>query len=345
MRKFLDSTRNPRVYSGSIKEINSQSLQASLRDLDSAYNRFFSKQSRFPRFKSKHDRQSFRIPQNVYYAEGKLDIPKFKKPIKVVEDRPLAGTILFATISKSVTGKYFVAITCEAEHPVMVKVATEVGIDLGLTDLAVLSNGKKYENIRNTKKYERKLTYEQRQLSKKVKGSASRQRQKIKVAKVHEKITNSRIDHIHKITTAIVRENQTICVESLSVSNMMKNHCLSKGIADVAWGELLRQLKYKSEWNGRQFLTVDKFFPSSKTCNHCKFINQGLILADRTWTCPKCGSELDRDLNASRNVLEQGLNDFHSGCGTQSEPKQKRGEALPLGESTNHETQGSLVLG
>jgi len=328
-----------------MKEINSQSLQASLRDLDAAYSRFFSKQGKFPRFKSRHDRQSFRVPQNVYYSEGKLDIPKFKEPIKVAEDRPLSGTILFATISKSAAGKYFVTITCETEHIAMPKADGKVGVDLGLKDLAVLSNGKRYENIRTTKKHERRLAYEQRQLSKKVKGSASRGRQKIKVAKVHEKITNSRTDHIHKITTAIVRENQTICVESLSVANMMKNHCLSKGIADVAWGELLRQLKYKSEWNGRQFLTVDKFFPSSKTCNHCKFINQGLTLADRTWTCPKCGAELDRDLNASRNILEQGMNDFHSGCGTQSEPKQKRGEALPLGKSVRPETQGSLVLG
>jgi putative transposase len=328
-----------------MKEINSQSLQASLRDLDTAYNRFFAKQGKFPRFKSKSDRQSFRIPQNVYYSKGKLDIPKFKKPIKVAEDRPLSGDILFATISRSATGKYFVAITCEAEHIEMAKVDGKVGVDLGLKDLAVLSNGKRYENIRTTKKYERRLAYEQRQLSKKVKGSASRGRQKIKVAKVHEKISNSRTDHIHKITTAIVRENQMICVESLSVVNMMKNHCLAKGIADVAWGELFRQLKYKSEWSGRQFLMVERFFPSSKTCNHCKFVHQGLTLADRTWTCLKCGAEHDRDYNSSRNILEQGLNDFNSGCGAQSEPKQKRGEALPSGESVNLEAQPSLVVG
>lgn len=328
-----------------MKEINSQSLQASLRDLDTAYNRFFAKQGKFPRFKSKHDKQSFRIPQNVYYSEGKLDIPKFRNPIRVKEDRPLSGTILFATVSKSATGKYFVSITCETEYAAMDKAEGKVGVDLGLKDLAVLSNGKRYENIRTTKKHERRLAYEQRQLSKKVKGSVSRNRQKIKVAKVHEKITNSRTDHIHKITTAIVRENQTICVESLSVANMMKNHCLAKGIADVAWGELLRQLKYKSEWNGRQFLTVERFFPSSKTCNSCKFVNQWLTLADRVWTCPRCGAEHDRDLNASRNILEQGLNDFNSGCGTQSESKQKLGEALPLGKSVNLETQPSLVVG
>jgi putative transposase len=261
-----------------MKEINSQSLQASLRDLDTAYNRFFSKQGQFPRFKSKDDKQSFRIPQNVCYEGGLLDIPKFKKPIKVAEDRPLTGKILFATVSKTSTGKYFVSITCESEHVSFKKTNKKVGVDLGLKDLAVLSDGTRYENVRNTKKYERKLAYEQRQLSKKKRGSANRAKQKIKTARVHEKIANSRNDHIHKITTGIVRENQTICVESLSVANMMKNHCLAKGIADVAWGEILRQLKYKSEWNGRQLLTVDQFFPSSKTCNPCKFVNQGLTL-------------------------------------------------------------------
>jgi putative transposase len=327
-------------------EINSQSLQASLRDLDTAYNRFFAKQGMFPKFKSRHDRQSFRIPQNVFYKDGLLDIPKFKKPIKVQEDRPPNGKILFATVSKTPTGRYFVAITCETEHEQFPKVNKNVGVDVGLKELAVLSDGKRYANIKSTIKHQRRLAYEQRQLSKKVKGSASRGRQRIKVAKVHEKIVNSRNDHIHKITTAIVRENQTICVEDLSVANMMKNHCLAKGIADVAWGEFFRQLRYKSEWNGRNLVEIGRFFPSSKTCWHCKFIHQGLTLKDRTWVCPRCGTELDRELNASRNILEQGLNDFNSGCGTQSEPKQKRGEASPgNGESVNPETQPSLVVG
>jgi putative transposase len=331
-----------------MKEINSQSLQASLRDLDAAYNRFFSKQGKFPKFKSKDDKQSFRIPQNVYYEDGLLDVPKFKEPIKVVEDRPLTGKILFATMSKTSTGKYFVSITCEAEHVSFKKTKGQIGVDLGLKDLAVLSDGTRYKNVRSTKKHERKLAHEQRQLSKKKKGSVNRAKQKIKVARVNEKIANSRNDHIHKITTGIVRENQTICVESLSVANMMKNHCLAKGIADVAWGEILWQLKYKSEWNGRQLLIVDRFFPSSKTCNYCKFVNQGLTLADRTWICPRCGKELERDLNASRNILEQGLNglnDLNSGFGTKSEDKQKRGEALPRGKSRNLETTPSLVVG
>lgn len=313
-----------------IKEVNSQSVQASLRDLEVAYTRFFSKQGKFPRFKSKRDRQSFRIPQSTVYENGKLQIPKFKQPIKVKEDRPISGEILFSTISKSPSGKYYVSITCETEHTPHQKNKNSVGIDLGIKDLAVCSDGKIYPNIKNTKKYSKQLSYEQKQLSKKQKGSNSRNRQRIKVAKVHERIGNSRINHIHQITTQIVRENQTICVEDLSVLNMMKNHKLAKSISDCSWSEFLRQLKYKSEWNERNLIVIDKFFPSSKTCNKCKFVNQDLTLEDREWICPSCGSKLDRDKNASDNILEQGLSNFNSGCGTYSESKQKRGEALPI---------------
>ena len=339
-----------------LKEVNSQSVQASLRDLEVAYNRFFSKQGQFPRFKSKRDKQSFRIPQSTKYEDGQLNIPKFKKPIKVSEDRPLTGTILFSTISKTPSGKYFVAITCETAHKPHKKNKNNVGVDLGIKDLAICSDGKTYENIKTTKKYAKKLSYEQRQLSKKQKGSNSRNKQRIKVAKVHEKISNSRTNHIHNITTQIVRENQTICVEDLSVINMMKNHKLAKSISDCSWSEFLRQLKYKSEWNERNLIQIDKFFPSSKTCNKCKFVNQDLQLKDRIWVCPVCGTELDRDINASENILEQGLRlsgealgqglkIYNSGCGTYSEYKQKREEALSLDEPTSHETQTSLVSG
>jgi len=329
-----------------LKETNSQSVQASLRDLEVAYNRFFSKQGKFPRFKSKRDKQSFRIPQSTKYKDKQLNIPKFKKPIKVREDRPLTGTILFSTISKTPSGKYFVSITCETEHKPYKKNKNKVGVDLGIKDLAICSDGKTYENIKTTKKYAKKLSYEQKQLSKKQKGSNSRNKQKIKVAKVHEKITNSRLNHIHNITTQIVRDNQTICVEDLSVSNMMKNHNLSKSISDCSWSEFLRQLKYKSEWNERNLIQIDKFFPSSKTCNKCKFVNQDLTLKDREWVCPVCGTKLDRDINASENILEQGLIIYNnSGCGMQSESKQKREEALSLDEPTSHETQTSLVSG
>ena len=327
-----------------LKEVNSQSIQYALRDLEVAYTNFFSKKGKFPRFKSKKDKQTFRIPQSTEYKNEQLWIPKFKQTIKVKEDRPLSGEILFSTISKSPSGRYFVSITCETEYTPYEKNNNQVGVDLGIKELAICSDGKIYPNIKNTKKYEKRLSYEQKQLSKKNKGSESKNRQRIKVAKIHEKIANSRLDHIHKVTTQIVSDNQTICVEDLAVVNMIKNHKLAKSISDCSWGEVLRQLKYKSEWNERELITIDRFFPSSKTCNKCKFVNQDLTLADREWICPNCGSKLDRDINASENILEQGLV-IYSGCGTQSELKQKREEALPLGEPTNHETQRSLVVG
>ena len=330
-----------------LKEVNSQSVQATLRDLEVAYFRFFAKQGKFPRFKSKHDKQSFRIPQSTVYKDRQLWIPKFKKAICVHEDRSIYGEILFSTISKTSTGKYFVSITCEMEQKTYKKNKKALGVDLGVKSLMVCSNGKEYANIKNTNKYAKKLAYLQRQLSKKQKKSNNRRKQKVRVARIHEKIANSRQDYLHKITTDIVRENQTICVEDLSVINMMKNHKLTKSIADCSWGEILRQLKYKSEWYGRNFVAVDKFFPSSKTCHKCKFINQDLTLNDREWICPVCGSKLNRDLNASENILEQGLLLLkkNSDCGTQAESKQKRGEALPSGESASHETQPSLVVG
>jgi len=328
-----------------LNEINSQTLQAALRDLDTAYNKFFRKQSRFPHFKAKHSKQSFRVPQFVKYENEELKIPKFKQPIKVHEDRPLTGKILFATLSKKPSGKYFVSITVETEHIPYISTNKQVGVDLGIKDLAICSDGTKYSNIKTTNNHKNKLTYEQRQLSKKAKGSNSRWRQRVRVARIHERIFNIRHNHLHQVSSSIVRENQTICMESLAVVNMMKNHCLAKAIADVSWGELIRQIKYKSEWNERAFIQIDRFFPSSKTCNKCKFIKDGLTLKDRKWICPSCGSELDRDINAAKNILEQGLRIYNSGLGTKSESKQKREEASPLGESMIHETQSLKAIG
>ena len=236
------------------------------------------------------------------------------------------------------------SITVETEHTPYAPTDKEIGVDLGIKDLAICSDGTKYSNIKTTYKHKKKLTYEQRQLSKKIKGSNNRWRQRVRVARVHERIFYVRHNHLHQISSSIVRENQTICMESLAVANMMKNHCLSKSIADASWGELIRQIQYKSEWNERIFIQIDRFFPSSKTCNKCKYIKDDLTLGDRKWVCPSCSSELDRDVNAAENILEQGLK-IHSGCGMQSELKQKREEAFSLEESTSHETQPSLVVG
>jgi len=297
-----------------LQDVNSQSLQASLKDLDTAYGRFFKKQAMFPKFKKRElSTNSFRCLQNVKIVKGKLRIPKFK-PIKINIHREIEGRILFATISKTNTCKYFVAITCEVEHKPLLKTNKAIGIDLGIKNLAVCSDGTVFENIKTTKKYAKKLTYEQRQLSKKKKSSNNKAKQKKQVALVHEKIRNIRRDNTHKLTMQIVKNNGIIVIENLNISGMIKNHNHAKDIADASWSELTRQLEYKSNWNERDLVKIDRFFPSSKLCSVCGFINQKLTLKDRKWVCPECKTVLDRDFNASKNILEQGLK-LLSGCG------------------------------
>jgi len=321
-----------------LKEINSQSLQSSLRNLDAAYNKFFRKQTKFPRFKSKYDRQSFTIPQFVRIEDGKLCIPKFKKGIEINLHREIEGKILFATISKSTTGNYYVSITCEVKYQPFEKTNSKVGIDTGIKDLAILSDGKVYENIKTLKTNLKKLKYEQRQLSKKVKGSNSRLKQKSKLAKVHEKVTNIRKDYLHKVSTEIIKNHDVICIEDLAVKNMMKNHKLAQAFSDVSLGAFYTMLEYKANWNDKTVVKIERFFPSSKTCNVCNYTNQELTLKDREWTCSSCNTVHDRDFNASINIKKQGLN-ILSGLGTNSDTKQKRSKALPLGESMTSEAQ------
>jgi putative transposase len=327
-----------------LKEINSQSLQSAIRNLDSAYKNFFNKQNKFPRFKSKYDKQSFKIPQNALINERKLVIPKFKEGIKINLHREIEGEILFATITKSTTGKYYVSITCEVNHKPFDKTGSKVGIDTGIKDLAILSDGKTYENIKVLKSKLKKLKYQQRQLSKKQKGSNSRQKQKIKLSLTHEKITNIRKDYLHKISTEIVKNQDIISVEDLSVKNMMKNHKLAQSLSDVSLGMFYTMLEYKSKWNDKSFVKIDRFFPSSKTCSNCGWIYQDLNLSIREWTCSSCTEHHDRDLNASKNILKQGIN-ILSGYGIESDIKQKQEEAFPLGKSVIPEAQPSLVVG
>jgi putative transposase len=304
-----------------LKEVNSQSLQASLKDLDTAYGRFFKKQAMFPKFKARQKSvDSFRCPQGVEIRDGKLSIPKFREGVKIKIHREMAGRILFATVSRTSTDKYFAAITCETEHVVLPATDKAVGIDLGIKDLAICSDGKVFSNPRTTNKHAKKLAYEQRQLSKKQKGSGKRFKQRKRVAAAHETIKNVRADNIHKLTHSIIRKCQVVVTEDLNVKGMIKNHCLSKAIADASWSELTRQLEYKAQWNERDFVKIDRWFPSSKTCNVCNFINQNLSLRDRQWTCPQCETVLDRDLNAAKNILKQGLK-ILSGSGAESDSK------------------------
>jgi len=327
-----------------LKEVNSQALQASIRNLDIAYRKFFTKQNKFPRFKSKHDKQSFKVPQNVELDGALLKIPKFKEGIKVKVHREIRGKILFATISKTPTDKYFVSVTCEQSHIPFTDTDSNVGIDTGISTLAVLSDGKKYENPRVLKSRLSKLKYNQRQLSKKEKGSNSRNRQRKQVALCHEKITNFRKDYLHKVSTEIIENQGVVVVEDLNIKGIMGNHILAQAMSDVSLGEFYRQLEYKADWNNRSFVKIDRWFPSSKTCSSCNWVNQNLKLSDRKWKCESCNQEHDRDENASKNILKQGLNILSSSA-TESDSKQKQVEALSLDKSTKPEAHGSLARG
>jgi putative transposase len=289
-----------------LKEINSQTLQYSLKCLDMAYQGFFNKRTKFPNFKSKRNKNSFTIPQNVRYDGTKLIVPKFLDGIEMIMERQIKGIIKHCNISKTPTGKYFVSILTELEYQPVRKTNQSVGIDLGIKDFLVLSNGTKIKNHRFLKHYERILAENQKYLSRKTKQSNRYEKQRLKLARIYEKVTNSRMDLIHKTTTSLVKQFDTIYLEDLNVKGMMKNHKLAKAIGDVSWGKFIDVLEYKAIWNDKQVIHIDRFFPSSKTCSKCGWINNHLTLKDRNWTCSECGSVHDRDFNAAINILNEG---------------------------------------
>lgn len=289
-----------------LKEINSQTLQYSLKCLDQAYQNFFNKRAQFPNYKSKHNKNSFTVPQNVKIKVNKLIIPKFLEGIKMIMEREVEGLIKHCTISKTSASKYFVSILTEQEYTPVQKTNKSVGIDLGLKDFLVLSNGSKIKNHRFLKHYERKLKLNQQHLSRKKKESKRYLKQKLKVAKIYEKITNSRMDLIHKVTTQLINEFDIIYLENLNIKGMMRNHKLAKSIGDVCLSTFINVLSYKAKWNDKQIVFVGRFFPSTKTCSKCGYINNNLTLKDRTWICPDCGEKHDRDINAAKNILNEG---------------------------------------
>jgi len=283
--------------------------------MDSAFKHFF-KGGGFPKFKSKHrGNQSFRIPQNVVLdvENSELIIPKFKKKgISIVLHRELKGIIRSATISKTSTGKYFVSILVDTQTEVPEKppitTSTTVGIDLGVKDFAVTSNGEVFANPKYLNQMKSRLAYTQSKYSKH-KGKRRRHR----LAMLHEKVANQRKDFLHKTSNQLISDNQTIALETLAVRNMMQNHCLAKAIADVSCSTFVSMMEYKAEWRGKNILRIGRFAPSSKTCSDCGHIHKGLTLADREWTCDGCGVTHDRDVNAAVNIKSFALKDILSG--------------------------------
>lgn len=287
------------------KEVNSQSLQMSLRNLENSYTNFFKGKAKFPNFKSKKSKQSFQCPQNVCVEKEKLYIPKFKEGIKIVLHRPIKGLIKLTTISKTPTNKYFVSFTVETKEdfPEKKKPFNAIGLDLGIKSFIVTSDGDKFDNPKYLLGSLIKLKWLQRQFSKKKKGSNRSKKFRLRIAKQHEKVANQRKDFLHKISDAITKRYDTVCIENLNVNGMLKNHKLARSINDCGWGMFEQFLKYKCEWRGINLVQIGTFEPSSKTCSTCGYINSQLELKDREWTCPNCNSILDRDVNAAINIL------------------------------------------
>jgi putative transposase len=288
-----------------------QSLQQALRNLDNAFTRFFRKQAKFPNFKKKSGHQSVQYTKDISvdFANHKVRIPKLGK-VNAVFDREFSGKIKTCTVSKTPTGKFFISILVDdgAEAPIKAPInpATSVGIDLGIKDFAILSDGTKVSNPKYLRKNLDRLKVLQRRASKKQKGSKNRQKANKRVAKLYEQITNQRKDFLNKLSTKIISENQTVILEDLNIEGMLRNHKLAQAISDVSWGKFVRQLTYKAEWAGKNVIYIGRFDASTKTCSDCGAINQNLTLADREWDCP-CGSHHDRDINAAINVKKFGL--------------------------------------
>ena len=304
-----------------LKEINSQTCQQALQCLDAAYLKFFRKETAFPRFKKKKNYQSFCVPQHFKILEKGIIIPKLKSQIKCKFYREIIGEVKSLTISKTLTGKYFVSILVEQKNEYKQTSEGKIGIDLGIKDFVTLSDGTKYSF--SVSKKTKKLKKLQHYYSKKQKGSKRKEKLRLRIARLNEKIANSRRDFQHKLSTKLTNEYQTICLESLKVRNMMKNHKLARAIGEASWYSFVNMLQYKGKWKGCDIIQIDQFYPSSKTCSRCNWKKENLKLSERSWVCPKCGTIHDRDINAAKNILTYGLSLKSISSGTED---YKRGE-------------------
>lgn len=303
-----------------LKEVDSIAIQTSLKNLSDSFSRLFKKQNNKPQFKSKKNPvQSYttkNVNNSIAVKDNHLKLPKLGL-VKFAKSQEPKGRILNATIRKTASGKFFVSILCEEEIYELSKIDRQIGIDLGITDFAILSDGRKIDNNKFTSKMEKKLKREQRKLSRRALLAKKRdinlfeaknyQKQKEKVARLHEKVMNQRNDFLNKLSTEIIKNHDIICIEDLNTKGLLRNHKLAKSISDVSWSSFVTKLQYKADWYGREIIKVEKWFPSSQICSECGRKDGKKLLQIRNWTCPNCHTHHDRDINASKNILTEGL--------------------------------------
>jgi putative transposase len=324
-----------------LNEVSCVPLQQGLRHLQKAFGNFWAGRAKYPNFKKKHHGGSAEFTKSAFrWKDGQLFLAKCYEPLPVVFSRKLPECCepSTVTVKLSASGQWHVSLLVNADIEQLPKIDKAIGLDVGITSLIATSDGDKISNPKHFKRLRKKLKKVQKALSRKKKGSKNRQKARLKVAKVHVQVSDSRKDFLHKLTTQLVRENQTIVVEDLAIKNMVKNHKLALSISDASWGELIRQLAYKCEWYGRELVKIDRWFPSSKRCGSCGHVVDKLPLNIREWECPKCGANHDRDINASKNILAAGL--AVSVCGANIRPDRDSSKGQ-LRKSSNGKKQKS----
>jgi putative transposase len=309
-----------------LNEVSCVPLQQTLRHLQRAFSNFWAKRANYPRFKKKRNGGSAEFTKSAFkFKNGKLWLAKCKEPLNIVWSRDLPGSAKPSTVTVKLdpSGRWYVCLLVDDQtvNPLPPS-GKQVGIDAGINSLIATSDGEKVSNPKHFQRLYRKLRRAQKALSRKTKGSNNRGKARLEVAKIHAKISDARSDFLHKLTTDLVRKYDLIAIEDLAVNNMIKNRKLSRAISDTAWGELFRQLEYKCQWYGRKLVRIDRFFPSSKRCNHCGFVVDQLPLDVREWECPDCRTNHDRDINAGKNILAAGL--AVSVCGASVRPEESK---------------------
>ena len=316
-----------------LNEVSSVPLQQALRHLQGAFAAFWEKRAAYPKFKSrKKSRASAEYTRSAFrYRDGTLTLAKMDAPLNVVWSRPLpdGAEPSTVTVSRDAAGRWFASLLCECAVEPIPAVGSVVGIDAGITSLVTLSTGEKVANPRHERRDRVRLARAQRNLARKQKGSANRVKARVKVARVHARITDRRKDFLHQLSTRLVRENQAVVIEDLSVRNMVRNHSLARAISDAAWSDLRGMLEYKCDWYGRHLIVIDRWYPSSKTCSACGHVAARLPLNVREWDCPSCGTRHDRDINAARNVLAAGLAVSVCGAGVRPQRESSRTGGRP----------------